>query len=129
MGDTWEPAATTARAAGIGTVRAGLLPQDKAAPITQLRRERGPVAMVGDGIGAVADAVMLARATRTIIRQNLGSAFGYNLIPVPLAAAACPAVRARRRHGRQLWSPWSATRQAAPLRQDRGRAGGRPPAA
>ena len=87
MGDTWEPAATTARAAGIGTVRAGLLPQDKTAPITQLRRERGPVAMVGDGIGAVADAVMLARATRTIIRQNLGSAFGYNLIPVPLAAA------------------------------------------
>ena len=43
--------------------------------------------MVGDGIGAAADAVMLARATRTIIRQNLGSAFGYNLILVPLAAA------------------------------------------
>jgi Cu+-exporting ATPase len=30
---------------------------------------------------------MLARATRKIIRQNLGWAFGYNLLLVPLAAA------------------------------------------
>jgi Cu+-exporting ATPase len=37
--------------------------------------------------GAVADAVTLARATRHIIRQNLGWAFGYNLLLVPLAAA------------------------------------------
>ncbi len=120
-GDTRAAADAAARAAGIGAVRAGLLPQDKSALIGELRRERGPVAMVGDGIndapalaaadigiavatgtgaamaaaditlvhggvGAVADAVLLARATRRIIRQNLGWAFGYNLILVPLAA-------------------------------------------
>ncbi len=120
-GDTREAAAAAARAAGIGTVHAELLPQDKSALVERLRCERGPVAMVGDGIndapalaaadigiavatgtgaamaaaditlvhggvGAVADAVLLARATRRIIRQNLGWAFGYNLVLVPLAA-------------------------------------------
>ena len=121
-GDVLEAATATAGAAGISNVHAELLPQDKSALVKQLRRERGPVAMVGDGIndapalaaadigiavasgtgaamaaaditlvhggvGAVADAVMLARATRRIIRENLGWAFGYNLLLVPLAAA------------------------------------------
>jgi P-type Cu+ transporter len=122
-GDALDAATATAEAAGITSVHAELLPQDKSALIDQLRRDRGPVAMVGDGIndapalaaadigiavatgtgaamaaaditlvhggvGAVANAVTLARATRKIIRQNLGWAFGYNLLLVPLAAAA-----------------------------------------
>jgi P-type Cu+ transporter len=122
-GDVLEAATATAHEAGITNVHAELLPHDKSALIDQLRRQRGPVAMVGDGIndapalavadigiavatgtgaamaaaditlvhggvGAVADAVTLARATRKIIRQNLGWAFGYNLLLVPLAAAA-----------------------------------------
>ena len=122
-GDALDAAIATAEAAGITSVHAELLPQDKSALIDQLRRDRGPVAMVGDGIndapalaaadigiavatgtgaamaaaditlvhggvGAVANAVTLARATRKIIRQNLGWAFGYNLLLVPLAAAA-----------------------------------------
>jgi P-type Cu+ transporter len=104
-GDTLEAASATAHATGITTVHARLLPQDKSALVEQLRRERGPVAMAGDGINdapalaaaditlvhggvcAVADAVLLARATRRIIRQNLAWAFGYNLLLVPLAAA------------------------------------------
>ena len=121
-GDVLDAATAAAHAAGITCVHAELLPHGKSALIKQLRRERGPVAMVGDGIndapalaaadigvavasgtgaamaaaditlvhggvGAVADAVTLARATRRIIRQNLGWAFGYNLLLVPLAAA------------------------------------------
>ena len=45
------------------------------------------ITLVHGGVGTVADAVMLARATRRIICQNLGWAFGYNLLLVPLAAA------------------------------------------
>jgi Cu+-exporting ATPase len=104
-GDTPEAAPAAGRAAGIGTIRAGLLPQDKSTLGAQLRQDRGPVAMVGDGIndapalaaaditmvhggiGGVADAVLLARAARRIIRQNLGWASGYNLVLIPPAAA------------------------------------------
>jgi Cu+-exporting ATPase len=39
----------------------------------------------GDPAG-IADAVLLARATMTVIRTNLGWAFGYNVIAIPLAA-------------------------------------------
>ena len=36
--------------------------------------------------GVIADAIQLARATRSIIRVNLAWAFGYNVIAIPLAA-------------------------------------------
>ena len=39
----------------------------------------------GDPAG-IADAIELARATMTVIRANLGWAFGYNVIAIPLAA-------------------------------------------
>ena len=106
-------------------MQAELLPAGESALVDRLRRERGPVAMAGDGIndapalaaagfgiavatgtgaamaaagitvvhggvGAVADAVMLAQATRRVIRQNLG----YNLLLVPLAAGILPPVLA-----------------------------------
>src|SRR6266568_7690703 len=58
-GDTQAAATAAARAVGIGTVHAGLLPQDKSALIGELRRERGAIAMVGDGIN---DAPALAAA-------------------------------------------------------------------
>jgi Cu+-exporting ATPase len=43
---------------------------------------------------AVADAIALARATLRNVRQNLGLAFGYNLVMIPFAAAGAlhPAV-------------------------------------
>ena len=36
--------------------------------------------------GVIADAIQLARATRSIVRINLAWAFGYNVIAIPLAA-------------------------------------------
>ena len=42
--------------------------------------------LVGGDPGGIADAIELARATMTVIRANLGWAFGYNLIAIPLAA-------------------------------------------
>src|SRR5215831_12360231 len=47
------------------------------------------ITLVHGGGGAVvdADAVMLARAIRRIIREDLGWPFGYNLLLVRLAAA------------------------------------------
>ena len=42
--------------------------------------------LVSGDPGGIADALQLARATMTVIRANLGWAFGYNLIAIPLAA-------------------------------------------
>jgi Cu+-exporting ATPase len=42
--------------------------------------------LVSGDPAAIADAVRLARATITVIRANLGWAFGYNVIAIPLAA-------------------------------------------
>jgi Cu+-exporting ATPase len=44
------------------------------------------ITLVHGDIGAVADAIALSKATRRVIWQNLGWAFGYNLVLVPLAA-------------------------------------------
>jgi cation-transporting P-type ATPase A/B len=40
-----------------------------------------------DDLGAVPDAIRLARATLAVIRGNLAWAFGYNVAAIPLAAA------------------------------------------
>ena len=42
--------------------------------------------LVGASPGGIADAIVLARATMTVIRVNLGWAFCYNLIALPAAA-------------------------------------------
>ena len=44
------------------------------------------VTLVNGDPGSIADAIQLSRATMTVIRANLGWAFGYNLIAIPLAA-------------------------------------------
>ena len=120
-GDNRGSADAVARALGIDTVRAEVLPGDKAAEVEALRAAGEVVAFVGDGLndapalaaascgfamagGAdvaaetaavtlmrgdprlVADALDVSRRTYRKIRQNLGWAFGYNVLGIPLAA-------------------------------------------
>jgi heavy metal translocating P-type ATPase len=47
--------------------------------------ETAAITLVRGDVGGVADAIALSRATLRTIRQNLGWAFGYNLVLVPLA--------------------------------------------
>ncbi len=50
--------------------------------------EASSITLVGDDLRSVAAAIQLSRATMRIIRQNLGWAFGYNLVLIPVASGA-----------------------------------------
>ncbi|MFZ9282019.1 MAG: heavy metal translocating P-type ATPase [Prochlorococcaceae cyanobacterium] len=53
---------------------------------TQVAQDTADLVILGDRIGAVPEAIHLARATMAKVRQNLAWAFGYNLIVIPIAA-------------------------------------------
>ena len=69
-GDNERVARSIARQIGISRVYAGLLPDEKAQIVRQLRREHGSVAMVGDGIN---DAPALAVADIGIAMGGAGT--------------------------------------------------------
>jgi P-type Cu+ transporter len=54
---------------------------------TELARGSAPLVLVHGDLARCAVAVELARASLRVIRQNLGLAFAYNLLALPLAAA------------------------------------------
>ncbi len=121
-GDSRAAAGAVAARLGLDDFAAEVLPEGKAARVTDWQRKGERVAMVGDGVNdapalAAADlgiamgtgtdvaiqaagitllrgdpalvpaALDVTRRTLRKIRQNLGWAFGYNLLGLPLAAA------------------------------------------
>ncbi len=48
--------------------------------------EASDITLVGDDLRSVPGAIRLSRATMRTIRQNLGWAFGYNILLIPVAA-------------------------------------------
>ena len=60
------------------------LAMDKGAALAQRAAD---LVMTGPTLMRIPVAVRVARATRRVIRQNLGWALGYNLLAIPLAAA------------------------------------------
>jgi Cd2+/Zn2+-exporting ATPase len=70
-GDREGPAAAMGRSAGVGEIRAGLLPQDKVAAIEELKEGgKNRVAMIGDGVN---DAPCLAAADIGVAMGARGS--------------------------------------------------------
>ncbi|MEB3304287.1 MAG: cation-translocating P-type ATPase [Cyanobacteriota bacterium] len=55
---------------------------------TQIAQDSADVVVMGDRLSDIVKALHLARSTMAKVRQNLGWAFGYNLIVLPIAAGA-----------------------------------------
>jgi Cu+-exporting ATPase len=55
-------------------------------PGLEAAQAAAPMNLLRGGLEPLLMALRLARRTRTVVRQNLGWAFGYNLVLVPLAA-------------------------------------------
>ena len=52
-----------------------------------LAQRAADLVLTGSSLMRIPQAVLVARRTRQVIRQNLAWALGYNLLAVPLAAA------------------------------------------
>ena len=50
--------------------------------------EASDITLVRGDLQGIVDAILLSRATMSTIRRNLGWAFGYNILMLPLAAGA-----------------------------------------
>jgi len=103
-GDNERAAHAIARQVGISRVYAELLPEEKARIVRQLRRDHGPVAMVGDGIN---DAPALAVADIGIAMGGAGTDIALETADVVLMgdrlARLLDAFRVSSRAKRVVW--------------------------
>lgn len=53
---------------------------------TDVAKETGGIVLIRDRLSDAVDAIKIARATMRKIRENLGWAFGYNVVLIPVAA-------------------------------------------
>ncbi|HAZ63365.1 MAG TPA: ATPase, partial [Armatimonadetes bacterium] len=72
---------------------------------TDVAMQTGEVTLISGDLQGVLRALNLGRATLRHIRQNLGWAFGYNVVMIPFAAGAVP--------GAHLAPMWAAAAMAA----------------
>ena len=89
-GDHEAPARAIAAAIGVDVLKAEQLPQDKVLAVQALRRDFGPVAMVGDGVN---DAPALAAADVGIAMGAMGSDVALETADIALMTDELPKLR------------------------------------
>lgn len=88
-GDQERVAQAVASEVGIGTVRAGLLPEDKLEAIQELQKRGRTVAMVGDGVN---DAPALALSDVGVSMGAAGSAVAIETSDIALMRDSLPSL-------------------------------------
>lgn len=103
-GDNPETAAAVAAQAGVFDVRAGLLPEQKARAVAEMRNRAGAVAMIGDGVN---DAPALAAASLGVAMGAAGTDAALETADIALMRddlrAVPDTIRLARRTRRVIW--------------------------
>lgn len=117
-GDDQRTAKAVAEELGIDQYHAGILPQDKARVVEELKAQGCRVLMIGDGVittnslRELPKAILLGRATMRRIRQNFGLSVGLNsaFLATSLTGLMTPALGALLHNGTTIGVCFNAMR-------------------